>query len=90
VRSVENIAAVVQSVRENLSTSTRHRFQELNVSRTSLRRILHKDLVMNAYKVSIVQKLKPHDNPMRFRFAQWSENRLAQDEHFLPKNYLFR
>lgn len=44
VRSTENIAAVAQSVREQPSTSTRHRSQELNISRTSLRRILHKDL----------------------------------------------
>ena len=68
VRSAENIAAVAQSVLEHPSTSTRHRSQELNISRISLRRILHKDLGMKAYKVQIVQELKPHDNPMhRFR-----------------------
>ena len=44
VRSIENIAAVAQSVLEQPSTSTRHRSQNLNISRTSLRRILNKDL----------------------------------------------
>jgi len=44
VRSTENIAAVAQSVLEHPSTSTRHRSQNLNISRTSLRRILNKDL----------------------------------------------
>ena len=51
VRSVEKIAVVAQSVLEHPSTSTRHRFQELNIPRTSLRRILHKHLGMKVYKV---------------------------------------
>ncbi|KYM80335.1 hypothetical protein ALC53_09429 [Atta colombica] len=44
VRSTENIVAVAQSVLKQLSTLTRHRSQNLNISRTSLRRILNKDL----------------------------------------------
>jgi len=44
-----------------------HRSQNLNISRTSLRRILNKDLGMKPYKVQLVQELKPHDHPMRFR-----------------------
>jgi len=80
--SKENIAAVTQSVLEQSSTSTRHRFQNLNISRTSLRRILNKDLGMKPYKIQLVQELKPHDHPMRFRFAQWVEQRLVEDEYF--------
>ena len=41
VYSAENIAAVSQSVLEHPSTSTRHRSQELNILRISLRRIFH-------------------------------------------------
>ena len=44
VRSIENIAAVAQNMLEQPSISTRHHFQNLNISRTSLRRILNKDL----------------------------------------------
>ena len=69
VRSGKKIAAVAQSVLEHPSTSTHHRSQELNIPRTSLRRILHKDLSMKAYKVQIVQELKPHDHPM-YRFQK--------------------
>jgi len=54
VRSTENIAAVAQSVLEQPSTSTR-RSQNLNISRTSLRRILNKDLDMKPYKVQLEQ-----------------------------------
>ncbi|KAJ8940256.1 hypothetical protein NQ318_004966 [Aromia moschata] len=53
VRTAERIAAVTQSVRENPRISTRHRAQQLNVSRTSLRRILHKDLGLFAYKLQL-------------------------------------
>jgi len=72
-------------VLEQPSISTRHRSQNLNISCTSLRRILNKDLGMKPYKVQLVQELKPHDYPMRFRFAQWAEQRLVEDEHFYRK-----
>ena len=54
MRSAEKIAAVAQSVLEHPSTTIRHRSQELNIPRTSLRKIFHKDLGMKAYKVQIV------------------------------------
>ena len=85
VLSAENIAAVAQTVLEHPSTSTRPHSQELNIPRTSLRRISHKDLSMKAYIVQIVQELKPHDHPMRFWFAQWAEDRLVEDKHFYRK-----
>lgn len=85
VRTPEHIEAVAESVRENPSTSTRHRSQELNISRTSLRRILRKDLGMTPYKVQLVQELKPHDHPLRFRFARWANEKLHDDVDFAQK-----
>ncbi|KAJ8953539.1 hypothetical protein NQ318_002959 [Aromia moschata] len=58
VRTAERIASVAQSVRENPRTSTRHRAQQLNVSRTPLRRILHKDLGVFAYKLQLTQEFE--------------------------------
>ena len=72
VRITENIAAVSQSVCEAPPTSTHHRSQQLNISETSLRRLLHKDLGMTPYKVQLVKELKLIDHPMRFRFAKWA------------------
>ena len=46
VRTPENIAAVAESVPEVQSTSINRRSQQLNISETSLTRILHKDLDM--------------------------------------------
>jgi len=53
VRSTENIAAVAQSVLEK----PQHQLAIvlLNISRTSLRRILNKDLGMKPYKVQLVR-----------------------------------
>ena len=87
VRSAENIAVVTQSVLEHPSTSTHHHSQELNIPRTFLRRILHKDFGMKACKVQRVQEVKPHDHPMRFRFAQWAEDRFVEDKHFYQKTF---
>ena len=65
----ENITAVAESVRGAPSISIHHRYQQLNISETSLRRILFKNLGMTPY---MVQKLKPIDHPMRFRFLKWA------------------
>ena len=46
----ENIAAVAESVCEAPSTSIQCRSQQLNISETSLRRILHEDLGTTSYK----------------------------------------
>ena len=72
VRTSENIVAVAESMREAPSTSIHRCSQQLNISETSLRRILHKDLGMTSYKVQLVQELNPIKNPMRFRFAKWA------------------
>lgn len=85
VRTVEAIAAVTESVRLNPTTSTRRRSQQVGVSRTTLRRILHKDLGMFAYKVQLVQVLKLNDLPQRFRFAEWALNELNDDPDFARK-----
>ena len=46
VRRPESITAVAESVCEAPSTSIHRRSQQLNISETSLRRILHKDVGM--------------------------------------------
>ncbi|KAJ8934255.1 hypothetical protein NQ318_013377 [Aromia moschata] len=56
VRTAEIIAVVAQCMHENTRTSTDHRAQQLNVSRTSLRRILDKDLGLFAYKLQHTQE----------------------------------
>jgi len=44
---------------------------------------------MKPYKVQLMQELKLHDYPICFRFAQWAEQRLIEDEHFYRKIIFF-
>ena len=81
----ENIAAVAES-----EVSIHRSSQQLNISKISLRRILHKDLCMTPYKVQLVQELKPIDHLMRFRFANLACDRLTEDVDFGKKKHLFR
>ena len=70
VRTPKNIADVAENVREARSTLVHRRPQQLNILETSLRRIFHKNLGMMPYKVRLVQKLKPTNHPMCFRFLK--------------------
>ena len=85
VRRPGNIAAVTESVREAPSTLIHCRSQQLNISETSLRRILHIKLSMTPYKVQSVQKLKSIDHPKRFHFVKWTCDRLTKDGDFWQK-----
>ncbi|GBP12628.1 hypothetical protein EVAR_10284_1 [Eumeta japonica] len=67
-RTVENVDSVTQSVRDNPDLSIRKRAVALNVHRSSLFRILHKDLKLHPYKIQLVQELKPQDAGRRLEF----------------------
>ena len=69
-RTPENIATVAENACEAPLISIHHRSKQLNISETSLKRILHKEFGMTPYKVQMVQELKPIDHPMRFGFAK--------------------
>ncbi|CAH2005827.1 unnamed protein product [Acanthoscelides obtectus] len=53
VRTPEQIAVVKESVRDDPKQSTTRGSQELGISRTSLLRILHKDLNVHAYRIQL-------------------------------------
>ena len=90
VHTPENIAVLAESVCEAPSTLIHRRSQQLNISETSLRRILHKHLGRTPYKVQFFQELKPIDHPMRFRFAKWTAIVLQKMPILAKKNHLFR
>lgn len=69
VRTEENIGFVMESILENSGTSTRKRATQLGMSRSSVRRILKKNLHMIPYKVQMVQELLPHDFQQRLTYA---------------------
>ena len=62
----------------------------MNISETTLRRILHKELSVTPIKVQWVQELKPVAQTIRFRFAKWACDRLTEDSDFDKKKSSFQ
>lgn len=84
-RSVENIDIVRESVAADNTISIRHRAQQLNISKTTLHRILTKDLHLHPYKIQLTQELKPRDHARRREFSDWLLGNVAVDADFWTK-----
>lgn len=85
-RSVRNeavVEAVRQSVNEDPSVSTRRRSAQLGMSRTSLQRILKRDLKMFPYKIQMVQQLLPQDHQARLQYAIRFSQIARENDNFL-------
>ncbi|KAL4131724.1 hypothetical protein QTP88_008998 [Uroleucon formosanum] len=87
-RSIENIAAVRDSVRENPRRSISCRLQELGLSTTSIWRILHRDLGLHPYEIQLTQTLKVNDHTQHRVFVDWVLRQLAVDPNFAKKSSL--
>ncbi|XP_036185884.1 DDB1- and CUL4-associated factor 16 isoform X2 [Myotis myotis] len=84
-RSTQNIEAVRESVAKSPGTSIRRRGQELDISKSSLQRILTKDLHYPAYKVQLTQELKPTDHAQRREFVECIMEQQQVDADFSNK-----
>lgn len=84
-RSEENIAAVSVSIQNDPNQSIPRRSQELGIARTTLWRILRKDLGTHAYKIKLTQELKPLDHLKRRNFSNWALVKLEENEEFHRK-----
>lgn len=85
VRTEEVVARVERSVAEDPNESIRHRAQQLQLCPSTVWKILRKDLGLRAYKIQLVQELKPRDHHARRTFGEWAENKIAVDHHFHHK-----
>ncbi|GFW02645.1 DUF4817 domain-containing protein [Trichonephila clavipes] len=77
VHTEEAIATVERSIEEDPNESIRRRAQELDLCPSTLWKILRKDLGLHAYKIQLVQELKPNDHQARCRFVEWAQNEIA-------------
>jgi hypothetical protein len=85
-RSLDNIAAVSDSVAESPGTSLRHRSQQLDIPRSTMQqRILTKDLHLHAYKIQLTQEFKPTDHVQRREFVNWVLENQKVDCNFSKK-----
>ncbi|XP_023021061.2 uncharacterized protein [Leptinotarsa decemlineata] len=82
VRTEEALAAVQRSIEEDPKESIRHRAQELDLCPSTLWKILRKNLGLRAYKIQLVQELKPNDHQVRRRFVEWAQNEITVVPNF--------
>lgn len=73
-RSDENIEAVQVSDQTSPTTSGRRRSSQLEIPRTSLRRIINFDLKLFPYKIQVTNRLLPIDKPRRVDYANFAVN----------------
>ena len=70
-RTEDNINKANHAVLQSPKRSVRHRSQALSLSRSSLHRILRRDLHMRAYRLQICQRLTVPDQQKRVKMAKW-------------------
>ncbi|GFV13233.1 transposable element Tc3 transposase [Trichonephila clavipes] len=73
----EEAATVERSIEEDPNESIHHRAQELDQCPSTLWKILQKDLGLCAYKIQLVQELKPNNHQARLTFVEWAQNEIA-------------
>lgn len=76
-----NIKAIRETVAESPRTSSRRRYQTLDILKSSLQPILTKDMRLQFYKVELTQALKASDHAKRKEFAEWimEQQKMAAD-----------
>jgi len=70
-RSLLNQEIMFDNVMTSPQKSVRRRSQELNMSVSSVHRILRRDLHLHLYKIQLAQELKPIDHRQRREFVEW-------------------
>ncbi|CAF2094995.1 unnamed protein product, partial [Rotaria magnacalcarata] len=76
--------AMIQKIKNRLRrkrrVSSRKLTQELDISRTSVRRVLRNDLGLRAYKKRIVPMIRDAENLKRKKFANWLRTNYKKEE----------
>jgi hypothetical protein len=85
-RSEENVWRVSEAFQRS-STSTRVAARELQLPRTTLRRVLHRRLRLFPFKVQVLEALEFNDKPRPAAFAQKMLLRQDNDDGYLVKSY---
>ena len=87
-QSLDNIASVIESVAESPGTSIHHRSEYLDIPRSTMQRILTKDLHLHAYKIQLTQELKLTDHVQRREFVNWVLGKPKSGWQFFEENHL--
>ena len=80
--SAENIESARQSFSCFPMKSIYTAARKLELSPTTVHKVLHKRLLLHAYKMQMLQRRQPNDKPKRKKFADNMLQRIFEDEEF--------
>ena len=83
--SKENIERVRQAFQLFSMKSIRTAARQLELPRSTVHKVLHKNLRLYVYKVQMLQALQPNDMPRRKEFAVNMLQQISEDEAFLKQ-----
>ena len=83
--SEESIERVRQAFQRSLMKSIRTAARQLKLPRSTVHKVLHKNLRLYAYKVQKLQALQLNDMPRRKKFAVNMLQRISEDEAFFMR-----
>ncbi|GFV84692.1 DUF4817 domain-containing protein [Trichonephila clavipes] len=81
----ESVERIRETFHRSPTKSVRQASRELQMTRSTIHDVLHKQLRLTAYKVQILHAIKPNDYAKRYGFAVDMLHRLDADEHFLNR-----
>lgn len=81
----DTVDAVRHAFLQNPRKSVRKASRELQIPRSTVHKILKKELKFLAYKLQVVQKLEQNDFPLRTEFANKVLDRLELNENYLKR-----
>ena len=82
-RSTTNIQAVRDHLQQSPRKSTRQLSQEVSISRTSVRRVIHKDWTLFPYKIQILQQQIDANKRERLEFCLSISERIENNPRVL-------
>jgi hypothetical protein len=78
-----NIECVVNAIAQSPRKSTCRLAQQVNITHTSVHRILKNDLKLYPYKVQLVHQLLLADRVHRAMFSEWFVNKRREENDFV-------
>jgi hypothetical protein len=87
-RTPESIEAVRASIGRSPQRSARKHAAALNLNRTTVCRILHRDSKFHPYKIQVVQELKPPDYVARQQFCEKMIEKINDDPNFVNNFFM--
>lgn len=83
VRNAATIDIVHNAITRHPQQSVRKLSAEINLPKTTVHKILRKDLSLKPFKTQMVQQLLPQDHNSRLIFSQWVTQKILNQPDFL-------